>query len=75
MIAMQQTDPFATLPRWPNAVSAAVRLEAHTETVLNVPSVRGCVKYPSAPSFTNPPMPCNSNRGFKSQPTAVAKSP
>jgi hypothetical protein len=75
MIATQKADLFIALPRWSTTVSDAARLEGQTEAIGNTPSVRGRVKYRSAPNSISARVPCNSKRGFKSQPAAAFKSP
>ena len=75
MSATHKTDLFVALPRWSTTVSNGARLEGRAEAILNVPSLRACVKYCSAPSFISARRPCDSNRSFNSQPAAALKSP
>jgi hypothetical protein len=75
MSARQKTDLLPALLRWSTTVSDGVRFDRRTAAILNVPSLRACVKYCSAPSFISARRPCDSNRSFNSQPAAVLKSP
>jgi hypothetical protein len=75
MIAIQQTDPFATLPRWSTTVSNVARPESDVAATDDLPSPGCSAKHRSATSFTSARVLGTGNRGCTSQPSAALKSP
>ena len=75
MITAQNTDRFAVLPRWLNALAEAARSKARTEAIINLPSLRCGGKNPYVPSFARLRITLDSQPGVKSKPATALKSP